>query len=300
MKHSLIRWGLALLGVGLVLGGRAPVAHAQTEQPGALVKVGHYTASTDLLNLSQYYQTTRQTRVAVAYVPTTHFGKRVMRTLTLPKGTVVAGYLTQQKHGSRLTPALLLYASRLSHYRLATAQPAGYTVDPTADTDATPTVITGTKQLSAFKRVPCPKYMPAYSHGDLYLGGATAALSPEEPHQTSLRITPDGYVELLTYATNVRTGLGFYQQPTSQAKIYQTRFNDPYRKLYVRHALPGLHLTHVKSSGLRQYCLTLKNLHRPQHIAGDPLKGVAGTFDSLYLVGGTPYYTFIGFDGASN
>jgi len=294
------RFGLTLLTLGLALTGSLASAHAQTEQPGALVKVGHYTASTDFLNLSQYYQTTKRTTIRVAYVPTRHFGKRTMRTLTLPKGTIVAGSLTTRKVHNRLTPALLIYASRLSHYRLAMAQPAGYTVDPAADTDATPTVITQTAHLKAFKRVACPRYMPAYSHGDLYVGGVTAALSPEEPTATSLRVTPDGYVELLTYDQSVRAGLGFYQHPTSQAKIYQTRFNDPLRQLYVRHDLPGLNLTRVRTSGLRQYRLTIKNLHRPQHISGSPLKGIAGTFDSLYQVGGTPYYTFIGFDGASD
>lgn len=271
-------------------------AHAQTEVPGSLVKVGSYTASTDYLNLSQYYQTTRTTQVRVAFVPTHGFGNQVTRQLTLPKGTTVAGYLTTQKMGTRLRPALLLYVSRLSDHLLATARPAGYTVDPTADTDNTATVITKSSHLTAFKRVTCPRYMPGYSHGDLYLGGVAAAVSPQEPTSTSLRITPDGYVELLTYDPNVREGLGFYQQPTSQAKIRRTNFHDPYRELTVDHRLSGLHLKRVGQT----YRLTLHNLHQPQHIAGQPLRGIAGTFDSLYRVGGTPYYTFIGFDGASD
>lgn len=292
-----------LLGICALCGGlwsAASPVHAQTEQPGALVKVGHYTASTDFLNLSQYYRTTRSTTVRVAYVPTHHFGAPVMRSLTLPKGTVVAGYLTSQKVKNRLTPALLLYVSRLSYARLATVQPTGYTVDPTADTDNTTTVITHARHLTAFKRVPCPRYMPAYSHGDLYLGGAAAAVSPAEPTATSLRVTPDGAVEVRTYDPTVRSGLGFYQRPTSQAKITKTTFHDPIRHLYVAHDLTGLTLKHVHPRGQQQYRLTLHNLHRPQHIAGDPLKGVAGTFDSLYRIGGTPYYTFIGFDGASD
>ncbi|MDT7013392.1 hypothetical protein [Levilactobacillus namurensis] len=297
--HKWLKISGAFLIAGLALMVGTPAA-AQTERPNSLVKVGHYTASSNFLNLSQYYQTTRTTTVKAAYVPTHKFGGRVMRSLTLPKGTVVAGYLTTHKVGSRLQPQLLIYTSRLSHHRLATAQPAGYTIDPTSDTDNTPTVITTARKLRAFKRVHCPRYMPAYSHGDLYAGGAAAAISPVEPTSTSVRVTPDGYVELLTYDHTVRGGLGFYQAPTSQGKITKTVFHDPYRQLYTQHALPGLRTTAVNATGTARYRLTIKNRHQPQHIIGDPLRGIAGTFDSLYLIGGVPYYTFIGYDGASN
>lgn len=296
--RTIIKWGLALLLGGLAWGGSA-LAHAQTEIPGSLVKVGHYTASTDYLNLSEYYQTTHATTITVQYRPTYHSGPIRQRQLTLPKGTTVAGYLTTQKVGAHLRPALLIYSSRLSYARLSQVQPKGYSVDPIADTDATPTVISG-HQLADFKRVPCPKYMVAYSHGDLYSGGAAAALSPNEPTDTSLRITPDGYVELLSYDANTKTDLGFYQRPDTQAKITKTDFHDPYRELYFAHDLKGFDLQRVRHTGKQQYRLTLKNLHQPQHIMGSPLRGVAGTFDSLYLINGVPYYTFIGFDGASN
>ncbi|MGP4117659.1 hypothetical protein ACS4N0_10920 [Levilactobacillus zymae] len=296
--RTFLKWGLALL-CGDIIWGGTPLAHAQTELPGSLVKVGHYTASTDYLNLSEYYQTTRKTTVTVQYRPTYHAGKTQQRRLTLPQGTTVAGYLTTQKVDTHLQQALLVYSSRLSYALLSRAQPKGYTVDPIADTDATPTVISGA-QLTAFKRVPCPKYMVAYSHGDLYAGGIAAALSPAEPTGTSLRITPDGVVELLSYDANTNANLEFYQRPDTQAKITRTNFHDPYRDLYFAHDLRGFNLRRVSRTGTQQYKLTIENLHQPQHILGNPLKGVAGTFDSLYLVSGVPYYTFIGFDGASN
>lgn len=293
-----IKWGLTLLFGGLILGG-GETAQAQTEVPGSLVKVGNYTASTDYLNLSQYYQTTRTTKVTAQFRPTYHLGKTIQRQLTLPKGTTVAGYLTTPKKGSHLKQALLIYTSRLSYHLLKTVQPKGYTVDPVDDTDATPTVITG-QHLSAFTRVHCPKYMIAYSHGDMYLGGAAAAISPTEPTQSSIRITPDGYIELLTYDAHTQANLGFYQKPYTQAKITLTDFHDPYRDLYFAHDLKGFDLQRVNTTGNVQYKLTITNQHQPQHIRGNSLKNIAGTFDSLYLVNGIPYYTFIGFDGASN
>lgn len=296
---ELKRLALGLVTCGVIL-GLSSGAHAQTEQPSSLVKVGQYTASTDFLNLSSYYQTTRRTKIKVAYTPTYHVGHLQKNWLTLPKHTIVPGDLTMQKKGTHLVPQLQLFPARLSYQLLAKSQPQGYSVDPSGDNTASTTVVKTTRALSAFKRINCPTYMLGYSHGDLYFGGAKSALSPQEPTATSIRITPDGYVEFRRYATNTVAGLGFYQRPQGAAQIVKTDFHDPIRTLSFNSPVRGLTNHRVQVNGRTRYQLTFKNLHRPQHITGNPLTGVAGTFDSLYLVNHEPYYTFIGFDGASN
>ncbi|WP_367295742.1 hypothetical protein [Levilactobacillus yonginensis] len=289
-----------MLAISAVALGGGLLAKAQTEKPSALVKVGDYTASTDFLNLSAYYKTTKPVTVKVAYLPTYKAGQAIMQKLTLPAGITVAGNLTTTKKGSYLVPSLQLYLARLSYPALLNSAKAGYTMDPGAGAYDPQASITSTEKLAGFKRVKAPIYMPGYSHGDLYIGGAKAALSPIEPHTTSLRITPDGYVEVLKYDNKANSGLGFAQKPYSIAKITKTSFNDPYRKLYFSHDLKGVNTKRVSHSGTYQYCLTLKNLHTPQHTTGNPTKGTAGTFDSLYTIGGTKYYTFIGYDGVSD
>ncbi|MFC6274164.1 hypothetical protein ACFQET_01365 [Levilactobacillus tangyuanensis] len=283
---------VTLIGRGLV--------HAQTEQPSSLVKVGQYTASTDFLNLSAYYKTTKPIRVKVAYVPTYKTGSPIMQSLYLPAGITIAGNLTTTKRNGYLIPSLQLYLARLSTAALQNSQKPGYTLDPGAGAYDPQVTIKDMDQLAGFKRVPAPTYMPGYSHGDLFLGGAQAALSPMEPQSKSLRVTSDGYVQVMTYDPRANAGLGFYQKPLGIAKITRTAFNDPYRKLYFRQDLKGVHTQHVNKHGNEQYCLTLKNLHTPQHTNGNPFKGISGTFDSLYEVGGTKYYTFIGYDGISD
>ncbi|WP_204120566.1 MULTISPECIES: hypothetical protein [Levilactobacillus] len=291
---------LGLLALGLVIGSGLLAARAQTEKPSALVKVGDYTASTDFLNLSAYYQTTRPVTVKVAYFPTYKSGHPIRQKLTLPAGITVAGNLTTTKSGSYLVPSLQLFLARLSYAALANSAKAGYTIDPGDSAYDPQATITDTAKLSAFKRVKAPDYMPGYSHGDLYIGGADAALSPIEPDSQSIRITPDGYLEVLQYDAKANTGLGFYQKPVGMAKITKTDFHDPYRTLYFSHDIQGVKTTRVHHSGNTQYKLTLKNLHTPQHTKGNPETGTAGTFDSLYRIGGQAYYTFIGYDGVSD
>lgn len=295
----IIKGCLCLLALGTVTVGSLS-GRAQTEKPSALVKVGDYRASTDFLNLSAYYQTTRPVTVKVAYVSTYKSQHTIMQKLTLPAGLTVAGNLTTTKHGSYLVPSLQLYLARLSYPALQNSAKANYTLDPGTSAYSPQATISDTTKLHAFKRVAAPDYMPGYSHGDLYIGGAKAALSPVEPTTKSIRITPDGYVEVLKYDTKANAGLGFYQKPVSLAKIVKTRFHDPNRTLYLNHPLASVKTKAITQNGQTRYRLTLKNLHTPQHIAGDPETGTAGTFDSLYSIGGTTYYTFIGYDGVSN
>lgn len=199
-----------------------------------------------------------------------------------------------------MVPSLQLYLARLSYPALAASAKPGYTIDPGASAYDPQATITDTSKLSAFKRVKAPDYMPGYSHGDLYIGGAAAAKSSVEPHTKSIRVTPDGYLEVLKYDAKANAGLGFSQKPVGLAKIVKTDFHDPNRTLYFSHAITGIHTTKVTKSGTTYYKLTLKNLHTPQHIAGNPEAGTAGTFDSLYRIGGKTYYTFIGYDGVSD
>lgn len=298
-KRRWFSFGTGLIVAVIALIGSWSAARAQTEKPSAIVKVGQYAASTDFLNLSQYFQLTSSLQVKVNYVPTTKVGHPLRRTLTLPQGTVVAGSLTTTKSGDFLVPTLQLYLARLSYPLVHREAPMGYTIDPGAGAYDAQVTLKATDKLTAFKRVPAPRYMPAYSHGDLYLGGAKSALSPQEPDNQSIRITPDGYLEYITYDKTVNPGLGFMQRPTGMAKITRTDFHDPYRDLYFKEPINGLRLKRVAQTGNQQYKLVLKNLHTPQHTWGNEDAGIAGTFNSLYLVDGKQYYTFIGYDGIS-
>ncbi|MFC6260884.1 hypothetical protein [Levilactobacillus fujinensis] len=293
------KFGLGLFALCATFLMSTLIGNAQTEKPSAIVKVGDFAASTDFLNLSQYFQTTRDVTVKVAYVPTKKVGAPVKRALTLPAGTVVAGSLTTTKRHGYLVPSLQLYLARLSYPLLQQSAPKGYTIDPGAGAYDPQITLKATTELTAFKRVKVPDYMPGYSHGDLYIGGAKAALSPVEPASKSLRITPDGYAEVLTYDPTASAGLGFYQKPTGLAKITKTDYHDPYRRLYFSHDIKGIKTKRVSQTGAYQYRITLKNLHDPQHTLGDEDNGIAGTFNSLYLVDGTRYFTFIGYDGIS-
>ncbi|MCH5464800.1 hypothetical protein [Levilactobacillus tujiorum] len=296
-KFSKLSIGLIAFLTTLFVGTR-PIS-AQTEKPSALVKVGNFTASTDFLNLSQYFEVTRTIKIKVNYVPTHKVAHAISRDFTLPAGTIVAGNLTSTKSGDFLVPTLQLYLARLSYPLIHQNAPAGYTIDPGAGAYDPQATLKATDKLTAFKRISAPKFMPAYSHGDLYLGGAKAALSAEETTTASIRVTPDGYVEYLTYDTKANAGLGFMQKPTGMAKITKTDFHDPYRKLYFSQKIKGLTTKRVSHSGPYQYQLTLKNLHDPQHNAGNEDNGIAGTFDSLYRISGQTYFTFIGYDGVS-
>lgn len=297
--HKFIKIGSGILALLAVICAGWQTAKAQTERPSALVKVGNFTASTDFLNLSQYYELTRTIKVKVNYVPTHKVGHAISRDLTLPVGTVVAGNLTSTKSGDFLVPSLQLYLARLSYPLIRQSAPAGYTIDPGAGAYDPQATLKATDKLTAFKRIKAPDFMPGYSHGDLYLGGAKAALSTVETTTASIRVTPDGYLEYLKYDAKANAGLGFMQKPTGMAKITKTDFHDPYRTLYFAHDISGLKTKRVSHTGLYQYRLTLKNLHDPQHNAGNEDKGFAGTFDSLYRIGGQTYFTFIGYDGVT-
>lgn len=296
-KFFKIGAGIAACLAALLVGGRS--SNAQTEKPSALVKVGNFTASTDFLNLSQYFEVTRTIKVKVNFVPTHKVGHALSRDLTIPAGTVVAGNLTITKSGDFLVPTLQLYLARLSYPLIQQSAPAGYTIDPGAGAYDPQATLKATDKLTAFKRISAPDFMPGYSHGDLYLGGAQAALSSEETTTASIRVTPDGYLEYMKYDAKANAGLGFMQKPTGMAKITKTDFHDPYRVLYFSHNIKGLKTKRVSHAGLYQYRVTLKNLHDPQHNAGNEDNGIAGTFDSLYRIGGKTYFTFIGYDGVS-
>ncbi|MFD1548642.1 hypothetical protein [Levilactobacillus fuyuanensis] len=297
--HKFIKIGSGIIALLAVICAGWQTASAQTERPSALVKVGNFTASTDFLNLSQYYVLTRTIKVKVNYVPTHKVGHAINRDFRLPVGTVVAGNLTSTKSGDFLVPGLQLYLSRLSYPLIQQSAPVGYTIDPGAGAYDPQATLKATDKLTAFKRIKAPDFMPGYSHGDLYLGGAKAALSAVETTTSSIRVTPDGYLEYLKYDAKANAGLGFMQKPTGMAKITKTDFHDPYRVLYFAHDISGLKTKRVSHTGLYQYRLTLKNLHDPQHNAGNEDKGIAGTFDSLYHIGGHTYFTFIGYDGVT-
>ena len=162
----IIKGGLCLLALGTVTVGSLS-GRAQTEKPSALVKVGDYRASTDFLNLSAYYQTTRPVTVKVAYVSTYKSQHTIMQKLTLPAGLTVAGNLTTTKHGSYLVPSLQLYLARLSYPALQNSAKANYTLNPGTRTYSPQATIAETAKLHASKRTAAPASNTSTTHWNL-------------------------------------------------------------------------------------------------------------------------------------
>lgn len=283
MKKQLLA-GLIGFAALLAVGVGETTAHAD-----ATVNIGGTTVSRSYLNIDTYYRATRAVKATVTYYQAKTEKRQYNRTITLPKGTVVAGRIIpkhQLAHG-KWGNELALGQGNLNYKLLNSGAKKGYVAGGTVS-----------YALTYLKKVKRPAYMPTYSYGDLYLGGAKATLQADNQQKRVFRVTTNGYVELIARDTKAAGDAIFAGKPLHQAKIKKTRVKGATRYLYLSTKMSGtgIKTTRVGKKGAYQYRLALKNLHKPQNLSyDDDDRGTVYVFDSLYAVGGVTYYTPICF-----
>lgn len=281
MKKQMMSLVLGLATVTAI--GLAGTTTAQAAYKYRTVTIAGETVGRDHLNTSTYYKVTKTVSVKVGFKKNTDELKGYTKTMKLPKGTIVTGSIVPKhklahgKWGDQLSFAVdnsLNYA--LFNRNVKKGYSAGYGI-------AYP--------VSNFKKIKTPAYMPTWSYGDLYLGGAKAIGSESK---RSAQITTNGYVELHKINKKVTSDEQYTGKPYSTAKIVKTRVKGATRYLYLNGKLKGLKTVRVGKRGTYQYRLALKNRHQPQnHSSYDDDRGEYYDFYSLYSLGGVTYYTSI-------
>ncbi|MFC6180746.1 hypothetical protein [Lactiplantibacillus daowaiensis] len=239
----------------------------------------------EFFNTDTFYKTTKKVKIKA---PFTGYegGLSQLKTVTLPKGTVVAGnkpYRTKvnRKYVTVFDLRTNILSSRLLKVGYQTGLVAG-----TYSTEATST--------SGFKQVKRPNYMPTYSYGDLYLGSNTAITNRSSQLATqSVQITADGYVEVHKNSAKANSAT-YYSKPVAAAKIQRVVIKNKTRQLFLNKRLSGLKTTKVKYQGKTQYQLNLTNQHKYRVVEplGDSDDGPA--YYNLYTLAGKTFYTPLG------
>lgn len=247
------------------------------------VTIAGETVDRDHLNMSTYYKATKTVSVKIGYEKNTDETKGYTKTMKLPKGTIVAGMIVPKHklpNGKWDDQLSFVVENRLNYAlfnrNVRQGYRAGYGI-------AYP--------VSTFKKIKTPAYMPTWSYGDLYLGGAKAI---DTTSKRSAQITTNGYVELHEINKNATLDEQYTGRPYSTAKIAKTRVKDATRYLYLKGKLKGLKTVRVGKKGAYQYRLALMNRHQPQNRSSyDDDRGEYYDFYSLYALGGVTYYTAI-------
>lgn len=283
MKKRLL--GLA---VGLAVGVAGMLGGTQAQAASGTVKIGGVTVERQFLNIGTYYRANRAITVHVTYYRPGKTTGQYTKAVTVPKGTVIEGRIIPKHHiaKNRWGDELAFNTDELNDALTRAGAKRGY--------QASGGVAYALKSL---QKVKTPAYLPTYSYGDLYLGGAQAARQnqPDTARQ-SVRITANGYVELHPRSAKYDGDATFAGKPSASAKILRTRVNGATRYLYLKQRLTPIKTTRVGKRGAYQYRLALKNLHRPQNLSyEDDDRGTVYVFSSLYALGGVTYYTPICF-----
>lgn len=230
-----------------------------------------------------YYRTTKKVRVRApfdAYVSGT-----LKKTITLPKGTVVAGQVVSQRQRGKTVKSMQVVTNRLSTKRLA----PGYKKGLWAGQDAATT-----KHYQSFARVKRPAYMPKNgSAGDLYLGSSTKPITAGKLAKRSVVITTDGYVEV-HHNDPAGRKTEYRAKPKTSVKIKRTTIKGHTRYLYLAKKLSGFKTKKVHYHGKAQYRLALFNPQKTYAVNFDPDGDEDGSTpeDFGFLVfGGQSVYT---------
>lgn len=258
-----------------------------TAQAAGTVKIGGVSVDKSYLLTSTYYRTTRAVTAHVTYYKATNADTHKTGTLTLPKGTVVSGWFIPKHHlaNGRWGMEMSIFSDQLNYALMNSRPKKGYHVSAAVSYN-----------LKSFKKVKAPAYLPTYSIGNLYLGGAKVAKRGQDAAKQTVQITSNGYVEVhhLTKLSSETDLLA--NKPVSSAKIMKTRVKGAVRYLYLNKKLKGHHTVRVGKQGAYQYRLAFKNLHQPQNLSAyDDDRGEIYDFDSLYSLGGVTYFTPICF-----
>jgi len=225
-------------------------------------------------NRDKFYRTKRPVKIKVAY--SAYYGvDNFSQTVTIPKGTVVAGNQYSKK-------TLTIYSNRLNSRLLKPIYDRGFYPQE------------GWRSIKAnatdFQRVKRPNYLPTWSDGALYLGANQAISNQDVKRSTlSLQITPNGYVEV-RQNTSTAPLTTYYARPTPSVKIQRTMVKHHTRYLYLAKPLKGLKTTKVTTKGKPQYRLALTNQHKYRYARLEE----SVNYCALYTAGGKTFYTKIG------
>ncbi|WP_252904023.1 hypothetical protein [Secundilactobacillus oryzae] len=112
------------------------------------------------LNIDTYYKTNKATKAKIFYDKVSSGQSGYSKTVTLPKGTIVASDLGKNSK-------FYFYENRLNYGLVNKYAKKGYVVGAHSyGVSVSP---------SSFKKISTPSYLPTWSYGNLYLGGASAA-----------------------------------------------------------------------------------------------------------------------------
>lgn len=276
--------GLLGLAAFATVGAGTTNAHA-----ASTVQIAGQTARKHYLHIATYYRTTRATKVTINYEKTHSTKlKSYSKSMTLPKGTIVDG--DAHSFGTATTgslyPEVHFNSNRLSYNLLNKGVKKGYQANEIGTSIAT----------GSFKQISTPAYMPTWSYGDLYLGGASATKQPDESSQ-NVQITDNGYVEVHKKNASAQFYNRYFNKPVASAKIKKTTNKGSTRYLYLSKSLKGFKTTRVGHKGAYEYRLSMKNLHEPQVNPSNNEDADYSSFYSLYSLGGKTYYTPLGTSG---
>ncbi|WP_367376958.1 hypothetical protein [Levilactobacillus cerevisiae] len=232
----------------------------QAQAKSAAVKIGKIMVSREYLHTNTFYRAKKAVTIKVTANHTD--GTYATKTVKIPKNTVVSG--RKVNLNSKDQTLWINLRDELSYHVLKTA----FTQRPSY----VPSVQNLAVSPQAFKKVKRPVSLPTWSYGDFYLGGKAAIFKNTTTQK--IQFTSDGYLEIHKYVAATGTTT---PKPTQSAKIKRVQVNGSIRYYYFNKKIKGLTLKPVTQHGQKQYRLTVKNLHQPQHKAGFSDDDIPGT-----------------------
>jgi len=231
-----------------------------------------------------YYQTTRAVTISTYGTPIRYKGLPHSKLfhVTLPKGVIIAGRRGTDDIHKRTYQAMAVQVNQVNGRYLAQIHRAGYALNQTGES----------YQVTGFKRVARPAYLPTDSVGKLYRNPSQKAYLQQDAGGAylDLMITSDGYVQL--YDTHTAWP-EIQVNPQESAKIVRTTTMGATRTLMLDRRISALKTPKVRG----QYRLTITNEHRPVVLRGDSGNDIPDYFYSQYRLNGIAYFTPIGENG---
>ncbi|MFT8391552.1 MAG: hypothetical protein ABF683_09715 [Sporolactobacillus sp.] len=254
--------------------------------PTTLGEIAFNKLDKEFFNTDSFYKTTKAVKIQVPFTGY-NGGASLTKSVTLPKGTVVAGNdVSRTKVNGKYIKVISIHSNLLSANLLKSGYAAGLVASSNWQTQFTPG--------KNFKEIKRPSYLPSYSYGDLYLG-STAAIKYRaiKLSKQSIVITTNGYIEIHKNSARANSA-SYFSKPIVSAKIERTVVKNHTRQLFLNKKLSGFKTTKVQYQGKTQYCLDLTNQHEYRVV--QPLEdGDDGpAYYMLYIVGGKTFYTPLG------
>ncbi|MFT8318454.1 MAG: hypothetical protein ABF651_09360 [Sporolactobacillus sp.] len=254
--------------------------------PTTLSEVAFKKLDKVFFNTDTFYKTTKAVKIQVPFTGY-NGGASLTKTVTLPKGTVVASDgIRRTKVNGKYIKVIDIHSNLLSANLLKSGYAAGLVASRDWQTQFTPN--------KNFKQIKRPSYLPSYSYGDLYLGSTTAIkYRATKLSKQSIVVTSNGYVEVHKNVANANSA-SYYSKPTVSAKIQRTVVKNHTRQLFLNKKLSGFKTTKVRYQGKTQYRLDLTNQHKYRVVQPFEDEDSGPAYYTLYLVGGKTFYTPLG------